>query len=328
MFFFSLGSEKFAQDLETGAPEKVSSIESIMKPEPGSYASGSLGGLAAPVRDISPSRYQPPVPAPPQSPVDLGPPEDLNMPKFPHFEDPFSGNQGTLNTNRVTKPPTRRPQIEEVRLGNNNNRYNGFRGGSDNAQTQNNGFFGGPSSNDFNLGSRRQEVYSNEPEPVQQSNNGDNEENTGFFKGAQESFPDLSDFGLDWDPQKIRNKRSVTDSERSLSRSKRSPINNPFYYSDPRATTEREPPRRLAEKNQRRRRPSGYNNRRPQQSNENRRQGPKGFWDDADFDAEFFNGGGPNTFSSIDDFSQENAVIFVKMIFIILTLLIVISNSN
>ena len=296
-----------------------------MKPEPGSFASGSLGNQAAPVRDISPSRYQPPVPAPPQTPVDLGPPEDLDMPKFPHFEDPFSGTQGTLNTKRVKNTPTRRPQIEEVRLGNNNNRYNGFGGGSNNDQSQNSRFFGGPSSNDFNLGSRRQEVYSNEPEQPQNSNN---EENTGFFKGVQESFPDISDFGLEWEPQKIRNKRSLTDTEHSFSRSKRSPIKNPFYYSDPRATTEREPTRRLAEKNQRRRRPQGYNNRRPQQLNDNRRQGPKGFWDDADFDAEFFNGGGPNTFSSIDDFSQGNAVIFVEMLYFILNSLCIINSLN
>ena len=29
-------------------------------------------------------------------------------------------------------------------------------------------------------------------------------------------------------------------------------------------------------------------------------QGPTGFWDDADFDSDFFNGGGPSTFNSYE----------------------------
>jgi len=43
-----------------------------------------------------------------------------------------------------------------------------------------------------------------------------------------------------------------------------------------------------------------------QQQQPNRRQGPAGFWDDAEFDAEFFNGGAPPSYSSFESFSQQN----------------------
>jgi hypothetical protein len=272
------GSEKFGQDLDTEGPGDTSP-GSFVSPEPGSYASSSTPGSQAPDLGFTlPARYQPTqAPSLPPPPANL-PPAEFSMPKFPHFEDPFVRGQGGLGGGRRPQP-----QPQEIKPAN-NQRYGGYNGGG----------------NSYNLGSRRQETFSLEPEPVQDSGEDDN---SGFFAGAQESFPDLADFGMDWDPQK------VVRSKRSLSRTKRSPMKNPFYYSDPRTTSEQpqpQPPRRqqVAENNQRRRRP-GYQNRRPaQQQNDNRRQGPKGFWDDADFDAEFFNGGGPNTFSSFDEFSQ------------------------
>ena len=104
-------------------------------------------------------------------------------------------------------------------------------------------------------------------------------ENEGFFAGVQESFPDLSDFGMNWEPEKIRTKRSA--------------LKNPFYYRDER-------PRR-----QRPNRPSLQTNR---QSNR-RSQGPTGFWDDADFDSDFFNGGGPSAYS-YDDFRKSSPYSF------------------
>jgi len=98
-------------------------------------------------------------------------------------------------------------------------------------------------------------------------------DNMGFFNDVQENFPDIGAFGVGWDPQKVRRKRAA--------------IENPFYYKpEPRR------PRR------------GH---RPRQAirQTNRRQGPGGFWDDADFDAEFFNGGSPQAFNSFDAFSQK-----------------------
>jgi len=98
-------------------------------------------------------------------------------------------------------------------------------------------------------------------------------DNLGFFNDVQENFPDIESFGVGWDPQKVRRKRAA--------------IENPFYYKpEPRR------PRR------------GH---RPRQAlrQTNRRQGPGGFWDDADFDAEFFNGGSPQAFNSFDAFSQK-----------------------
>jgi len=98
-------------------------------------------------------------------------------------------------------------------------------------------------------------------------------DNMGFFNDVQENFPNIEAFGVGWDPQKVRRKRAA--------------LENPFYY-----------------KPQARRPRRGH---RPRQATRqtNRRQGPGGFWDDADFDAEFFNGGSPQAFNSFDAFSQK-----------------------
>ena len=343
-----LGSEKFGQDMDTSEPQDNQFVSKPAKtqPEPGSFASpGSLAPVPASFASPSPANFantgsyatQPssfsspdsftPEPARqevadlPPPPASLPPPVDFNMPKFDHFQD-HSGLSAL-----AASGGKRRPQ--EVRLGNNaynngyNNQNNGFSNNQNNGYSnnnQNNGYsnnnqnngYNNDYNNDYNQryqrpsgeNNRRQEFYSNDPEPVVEVSSVD--DNSGFMDGVQDSFPDLSDFGMNWDPQKVRTKRSTT----VLSRSKRSPMKNPFYYSDPRSTTEG-PPRRPIIDNQQRRRRRPVQNRRPQQQqNENRRQGPKGFWDDADFDNEFFNGGGPNTFSSYDAFGQENAVIF------------------
>ena len=103
-------------------------------------------------------------------------------------------------------------------------------------------------------------------------------DNMGFFNDVQENFPDIASFGVGWDPQKVRRKRAA--------------LENPFYYKP-----ETRRPRR---------------GQRPRQSTRqsNRRQGPGGFWDDADFDAEFFNGGSPQAFNSFDAFSQKGQTPF------------------
>ena len=130
-------------------------------------------------------------------------------------------------------------------------------------------------------------------------------DDAGFFSGVQENFPDLSDFGLSWEPKKIRSKRSAPSplaseypipatAPRSAVRTARarlprgrSPRKNPFYYRD--------------ERQNRRKR---VQHQPVQQSSNRRSQGPTGFWDDSDFDSDFFNGGGPSTFS-YEDFTQK-----------------------
>jgi len=98
-------------------------------------------------------------------------------------------------------------------------------------------------------------------------------DNIGFFNDVQENFPDIESFGVGWDPQKVRRKRAA--------------IENPFYYKpEPRRPRRGHRPRQAVRQT-------------------NRRQGPGGFWDDADFDAEFFNGGSPQAFNSFDAFSQK-----------------------
>ena len=98
-------------------------------------------------------------------------------------------------------------------------------------------------------------------------------DNMGFFNDVQENFPDIESFGVGWDPQKVRRKRAA--------------IENPFYYKpEPRRPRRGHRPRQAVRQT-------------------NRRQGPGGFWDDADFDAEFFNGGSPQAFNSFDAFSQK-----------------------
>jgi len=98
-------------------------------------------------------------------------------------------------------------------------------------------------------------------------------DNMGFFNDVQENFPDIEAFGVGWDPQKVRRKRAA--------------IENPFYYKpEPRRPRRGHRPRQAVRQT-------------------NRRQGPGGFWDDADFDAEFFNGGSPQAFNSFDAFSQK-----------------------
>jgi hypothetical protein len=100
---------------------------------------------------------------------------------------------------------------------------------------------------------------------------GGQEDNFGFFQNAQENFPGIESFGIGWDSQKIRRKRATGGLIR---------------YTPP----------------SRRRR----GQRAPQRPQPSRRQGPAGFWDDAEFDAEFFNGGAPPSYSSFEAFSQQN----------------------
>lgn len=97
----------------------------------------------------------------------------------------------------------------------------------------------------------------------------------GFFNEV--NFPDISSFGVGWDPKKIRRKRDAYEV--------------PLYYK-------RESKRPRLNRSQRQRRPSRQSN---------RRQGPLGFWDDPDFDADFFNGGSPTpqNFPSFDSYSNN-----------------------
>ena len=106
------------------------------------------------------------------------------------------------------------------------------------------------------------------------------EDDLGFFSDV--NFPDISTFGVylfmrwldhiltelssgvGWDPKKIRRKRDAYEV--------------PRYYK-------RESKRPRLNRSQRPRRPSRQSS---------RRQGPVGFWDDPDFDADFFNGGSPS----------------------------------
>lgn len=88
------------------------------------------------------------------------------------------------------------------------------------------------------------------------------EDDLGFFSDVD--FPDISTFGVGWDPKKIRRKRDAYEL--------------PRYYK-------RESKRPRLNRSQRPRRPSRQSS---------RRQGPVGFWDDPDFDADFFNGGSPS----------------------------------
>jgi len=100
-----------------------------------------------------------------------------------------------------------------------------------------------------------------------------NDDNLGFFSDAQENFPDIESFGIGWDPQKVRRKREA--------------LENPFYYKPaPRRPRRGQRPRQAIQ-------------------HTNRRQSPGGFWDDADFDAEFFNGGSPQPFRPFEGFDRE-----------------------
>ena len=105
-------------------------------------------------------------------------------------------------------------------------------------------------------------------------NNGLPEEDLGFFNEV--SFPDIGEFGLGWDPQKVRRKREAREF--------------PYYYEQRRPPA----PRRQRQHGQR------QFSRPPPASHSNRRKGPGGFWDDPDFDADFFSGGPPqpNNFDS------------------------------
>jgi len=105
-------------------------------------------------------------------------------------------------------------------------------------------------------------------------------DNMGFFSDVQENFPDIEAFGIGWDSQKVRRKREA--------------LGNPIYYA---------PQRRRPRRGQR-----------PRQTTRqaSRRQGPGGFWDDEDFDAEFFNGGSPQAFNPFNAFPQQEENIFKK----------------
>ena len=112
-------------------------------------------------------------------------------------------------------------------------------------------------------------------------NNGLPEENLGFFKEV--SFPDIGEFGLGWDPQKVRRKREAREF--------------PYYYEQ----QQRRPPapRRQRQHGQR------QFSRPPPASHSNRRKGPGGFWDDPDFDADFFSGSGPQSLTNFDTYTNN-----------------------
>lgn len=103
-------------------------------------------------------------------------------------------------------------------------------------------------------------------------------DNSGFFHNVQENFPDIEAFGIGWDAQKIRRKRAA----------------GMVRYTPPSKQRRRTSNRGARGPRGPSRRPVGAS----------RRQGPAGFWDDAEFDAEFFNGGAPPSYSSFESFSQ------------------------
>jgi hypothetical protein len=119
------------------------------------------------------------------------------------------------------------------------------------------------------------------------NNNGGDGGNSdlGFFEGAQENFPDIADFGLSWEPQKVARSRSKRAAVTRIV------LKNPFYYRDERRKQRASrgsgnrappppPPRQVAPVGDRR-----------------SAQGPTGFWDNTEFDSDFFNGGSPGPVS-------------------------------
>ena len=112
-------------------------------------------------------------------------------------------------------------------------------------------------------------------------NNGLPEEDLGFFNEV--SFPDIGEFGLGWDPQRVR-------------RRKREAREFPYYYEQ-----QRRPP---APRRQRQHGGQRQFSRPPPTSHSNRRKGPGGFWDDPDFDADFFSGGPPQP-NNFDSYSNS-----------------------
>ena len=95
------------------------------------------------------------------------------------------------------------------------------------------------------------------------------DDNSGFFQNVQENFPSIEAFGIGWDSQKIRRKRSANGGLGLL------PL---VRYT---------PPSKNRRKGRRGTTGRGLASRRGQhqQQQQNRRQGPAGFWDDAEFDA-------------------------------------------
>ena len=95
------------------------------------------------------------------------------------------------------------------------------------------------------------------------------DDNSGFFQNVQENFPSIEAFGIGWDSQKIRRKRSANGGGGLLPLVRYTPPSK-NRRKGRRGTTGRGAPRR------------GQHH---QQQPPNRRQGPAGFWDDAEFDA-------------------------------------------
>ena len=134
------------------------------------------------------------------------------------------------------------------------------------------------------------------------------DDNSGFFQNVQENFPSIEAFGIGWDSQKIRRKRSANGGGGLLPLVRYTPPSKNRRKGRRGTTGRRSPPPRRAQ----------------HQQQSNRRQGPLGFWDDAEFDAgvslesthhlvlknafdtEFFNGGAPPSYSSFESFSQQN----------------------
>ena len=123
--------------------------------------------------------------------------------------------------------------------------------------------------------------HSDQYDSEKSMNNGLPEEDLGFFNEV--SFPDIGEFGLGWDPQKVRRKREAREF--------------PYYYEQ----QQRRPPapRRQRQHGQR------QFSRPPPASHSNRRKGPGGFWDDPDFDADFFSGGGPQSLTNFDSYTNN-----------------------
>ena len=113
------------------------------------------------------------------------------------------------------------------------------------------------------------------------------QDNIGFFNNVQENFPDIESFGIGWESSKIRRKRSA---QRSILR----------HVPPSKSRRARRGPRPAA--------------RSPQRQTPSRRQGPAGFWDDAEFDAEFFNGGAPPSYNSFESFSQNRFQVNNQMV--------------
>ena len=193
-------------------------------------------------------------PEPDRRPLLVGEPE-----RRPDFDSDPRPHEESIRPAH-TKPPTLAPFTEDVVS------------------------FSPPSPSPGDIRPKRQRprpVIQDDLLPPQTMFNDAPEDNLGFFNEV--GFPDISEFGVGWDPQKIRRKREAREYP---------------YYNDQRRLSSRRPSRRPPP-------PRSYP--RQQSSRSSRRQGPGGFWDDPDFDADFFSNGGPSRPSSFDSYVNKNS---------------------